>query len=47
MSNAALPGTRLAFNWVVALPLPVVAGTNNVVTNTADGARKFYRLFAP
>jgi hypothetical protein len=34
-------------NWSSATPLPVVLGTNNVVTNAASGAQKFYRLFKP
>jgi autotransporter-associated beta strand protein len=34
-------------NWTAALPLPVIVGTNNVVTNAAAGERKFYRLFRP
>jgi fibronectin-binding autotransporter adhesin len=34
-------------NWVAALPLPAVIGTNNVVTNSVAGARRFYRLSNP
>jgi len=33
--------------WAGAPPAPVVSGTNNVVTNTASGAKKFYRLRHP
>ncbi|MGH8248763.1 MAG: hypothetical protein ACREUU_20320 [Gammaproteobacteria bacterium] len=33
-------------NWAAVTPLPVVAGTNNVVTNTTVGPQKFYRLLA-
>jgi hypothetical protein len=40
-TNLSLP------NWNAALPLPVAIGTNNVVTNTADGSRGSYRLFKP
>jgi autotransporter-associated beta strand protein len=36
-----------AGNWTAALPLPVVVGTNNVVTNSAAGGKRFYRLFHP
>jgi autotransporter-associated beta strand protein len=42
-SNTNLNGT----NWIAATPPPVVVGTHNVVTNAADGARKFYRLSSP
>ena len=42
-SNTNLNGT----NWIAATPPPVVVGTNNVVTNAADGGRKFYRLSSP
>jgi hypothetical protein len=40
-----LPST----NWVPALPLPVVIGTNNVVTNAVDidSVERFYRLSNP
>lgn len=34
-------------NWTPATPLPVIAGTNNVVTNAAVGAHRFYRLIGP
>jgi autotransporter-associated beta strand protein len=34
-------------NWTAALPLPVITGPNNVVTNTDSGGQKFYRLFHP
>jgi hypothetical protein len=34
-------------NWTAASPLPIVLGTNNVVTNTASGGQKFYRLIKP
>lgn len=30
--------------WAGVLPPPVVSGTNNVVTNTASGTQKYYRL---
>ena len=30
--------------WTAALPLPVVIGTNNVVTNTTVGPQTLYRL---
>jgi len=30
--------------WSVVSPAPVVSGTNNVVTNTAGGSSRFYRL---
>ena len=33
--------------WSPVSPLPVVIGTNFVVTNTATGAQKFYRLRNP
>ncbi len=35
-----------ATNWSAASPLPVVIGTNNVVTNAAAG-QQFYRLSSP
>ena len=31
-------------NWTAAVEAPVVIGTNNVVTNTASGTEKYYRL---
>jgi autotransporter-associated beta strand protein len=34
-------------DWMPTLSLPVIIGTNNVVTNAAGGARRFYRLFKP
>jgi hypothetical protein len=34
-------------NWIAALPLPVVSGTNNVVTNAITGSQQFYRLSNP
>jgi hypothetical protein len=37
----------LATNWSAALPLPVVIGTNNVVTNLLSGTESFYRLSNP
>ena len=40
---SSLPAT----NWSAALPLPVVIGTNNVVTNSVSGAEEFYRLSSP
>jgi hypothetical protein len=30
--------------WSAVSPAPVVVNTNNAVTNTISGARKFYRL---
>lgn len=36
-----------ATNWLAALPLPTVIGTNNVVTNTASDLERFYRLSNP
>ncbi|MDB6018139.1 MAG: Extracellular serine protease precursor [Pedosphaera sp.] len=36
-----------AANWTATLPLPVIIGTNNVVTNTVSDAQKFYRLYIP
>lgn len=36
-----------ATNWLAALPLPTVIGTNNVVTNTVAGTNRFYRLVSP
>jgi autotransporter-associated beta strand protein len=36
-----------ALNRITALPLPVVTGTNHVLTNATGGARKFYRLIKP
>lgn len=37
----------LTTNWAGALPLPVVSGTNNVVTNAMSDEQRFYRLFRP
>lgn len=34
-------------NWTAAMPLPVVTGTNNVMTNATSPGSKFYRLFKP
>jgi len=34
-------------NWLPVTPLPVIIGTNNVVTNSAGGPQKFYRLNRP
>ncbi|HEX4264392.1 MAG TPA: hypothetical protein VH597_08640 [Verrucomicrobiae bacterium] len=40
--------TNLAsINWVTVSPLPVILGTNSVVTNAVSGESKFYRLFKP
>ena len=36
-----------ASNWTNASPLPIVIGTNNVVTNAAIGNQKVYRLIKP
>jgi hypothetical protein len=36
-----------ATNWTAASPLPVVVGTDNVVTNAVSGTRGFYRLSNP
>jgi hypothetical protein len=36
-----------ATNWLAALPLPAVIGTNNVVTNSTASAQQFYRLSNP
>jgi len=36
-----------ATNWVAALPLPTVVGTNNIVTNTTTSGETFYRLINP
>jgi fibronectin-binding autotransporter adhesin len=33
-----------ASNWTTVVETPVVVGTNNVVTNTASGTEKYYRL---
>ena len=33
--------------WAVLTNLPAVSGTNHVVTNTASGTQKYYRLRAP
>ncbi len=33
-----------AVNWTSALPMPVVVGDRNVVSNTMDGEEAFYRL---
>ena len=32
-------------SWSPALPLPVVVGTNQVVTNAVSEPQRFYRLF--
>ena len=40
---SSLPAT----NWSAALPLPVVIGSNNVVTNSLSGTEGFYRLSGP
>jgi autotransporter-associated beta strand protein len=37
----------LETNWSAALPLPVVTGTNNVVTNLISDSQQFYRLSSP
>jgi hypothetical protein len=43
-----LTGTNLASaNWSAVSPLPVLLGTNNVVTNDLVGPQRFYRLGAP
>jgi len=34
-------------NWTNALPLPVLVGTNHVVTNRTLGGPQFYQLFKP
>ena len=40
--------TNLATNnWSSVSPPPVIAGTNNTVTNTTSSGPKFYRLFKP
>jgi autotransporter-associated beta strand protein len=36
-----------ATNWSTALPLPVVIGTNNVVTNLMSNPQQFYQLSNP
>jgi hypothetical protein len=36
-----------AASWANALPLPVVLGTNNLVTNPTLNAQQFYRLISP
>jgi autotransporter-associated beta strand protein len=36
-----------ASNWSAVLPLPVVIGTNNVVTNFIATSQQFYRLSSP
>jgi autotransporter-associated beta strand protein len=48
------PAFLLQFNtnlggatWAAVSPSPLVAGTNNVVTNGTVDARRFYRLFKP
>jgi autotransporter-associated beta strand protein len=38
-----LPST----NWLAASPQPLVAGTNNVVTNATAGGQNLYRLSSP
>lgn len=40
---SSLPST----NWSQALPLPVIIGTNNVVTNLISNSQQFYRLSNP
>jgi hypothetical protein len=40
---SGLPAT----NWSAALPLPVVTGINNVVTNSVNSTENFYRLSNP
>jgi hypothetical protein len=40
---SSLPAT----NWSAALPLPVVIGTNNIVTNLISTSEQFYRLSSP
>jgi hypothetical protein len=43
-----LTSTNLAStNWSPVSPLPVTAGTNNIVTNDVAGRQRFYRLSAP
>jgi hypothetical protein len=34
-------------NWTTVSPTPVIVNTNNVVTNSISGTRKFYRLANP
>jgi fibronectin-binding autotransporter adhesin len=36
-----------ATNWLAALPLPTVVGTNHIVTNAVAGTNQFYRLNSP
>jgi hypothetical protein len=36
-----------ATNWLAALPLPTIIGTNNVVTNVATNREQIYRLSSP
>jgi autotransporter-associated beta strand protein len=36
-----------ASNWSAVLPLPVVIGTNDVVTNLVSNSKQFYRLSSP
>ena len=42
-SNANLNGA----NWTFVTTQPTLVGTNNVVTNAATGAQKFFRLARP
>jgi autotransporter-associated beta strand protein len=42
-TTTTLPAT----NWITALPLPVVIGTNNFVTNPVSNLEQFYRLSNP
>jgi hypothetical protein len=37
----------VATNWLAALPLPTVIGSNNVVTNLASSLERFIRLSNP
>jgi autotransporter-associated beta strand protein len=37
----------LTTNWLTTSPPPTIVGTNNVVTNTIIGPKKFYRLRKP
>ena len=36
-----------AASWAAASPLPVVIGSNNIVTNSTAGGQRFYRLSNP
>ena len=42
-TTTTLPAT----NWAAALPLPLVVGTNNFVTNPISNLEQFYRLSNP